>query len=37
MSIEKMEYVTIVGLMKDLDRTMEKCVESGCFHIADAV
>lgn len=36
MSIEKMEYVTIVGLMKDLDKAMENCVESGCFHIADA-
>ncbi|MGN0612999.1 MAG: V-type ATP synthase subunit I [Porcipelethomonas sp.] len=33
MSIEKMEYLNVVGLMKDLDRTLEKCVESGCFHI----
>ncbi|MBE6845634.1 MAG: ATPase [Ruminococcus sp.] len=33
MSIEKMEYLSIVGLMDDLDETLKKCVESGCFHI----
>ncbi len=33
MSIEKMEYLNMVGLMSDLDRTLEKCVQSGCFHI----
>ncbi len=36
MSIEKMEYLSIVGLMADLDETLEKCVESGCFHINDS-
>ena len=36
MSIEKMEFLTIVGVMKDLDRVLEKCVESGCFHMTDA-
>ncbi len=36
MSIEKMEYVSVVGLMSDLDATLEQCVESGCFHINDA-
>jgi len=36
MSIEKMEYVSLVGLMSDLDKTLEKCVESGCFHINDS-
>lgn len=33
MSIEKMEYVNLVGLIKNLDNTLEKCLESGCFHI----
>ncbi|MBQ8435255.1 MAG: ATPase, partial [Oscillospiraceae bacterium] len=33
MSIEKMEYLNIVGFMDDLDEMLEKCVESGCFHI----
>lgn len=37
MSIEKMKLVTIVGLMKNLDRALGKCADSGCFHIADAV
>lgn len=37
MSIEKMEFVTIVGLMRNLDRALEKCADSGCFHISDAV
>ena len=36
MSIEKMEFLTIVGVMKDLDRVLAKCVESGCFHMTDA-
>lgn len=31
MSIEKMEYVTIVGLMKDLDRTMENALKAVAF------
>lgn len=31
MSIEKMEFLTIVGVMKDLDRVLAKCVESGVF------
>ncbi len=34
MSIEKMDYINIVGFMDDLDRTLEKCIESGCFHIS---
>ena len=34
MSIEKMEFLTIVGVMKDLDKSLAKCVESGCFHMA---
>lgn len=37
MSIEKMKFVTIVGLMKHLERALEKCADSGCFHISDAV
>ncbi|MCM1227039.1 MAG: ATPase [Clostridium sp.] len=37
MSIEKMKLVTIVGLMKNLDRALGKCADSGCFHITDAV
>lgn len=36
MSIEKMEFVTIVGLLKYIDRALEKCADSGYFHIADA-
>lgn len=36
MSIEKMLLVNIAGQMKNLDRTIEKCVESGCFHIESA-
>lgn len=36
MSIEKMEFLTIVGVMKDLERVLAKCVESRCFHMADA-
>ncbi|MFR0880344.1 MAG: V-type ATP synthase subunit I [Oscillospiraceae bacterium] len=37
MSIEKMEFLSAAGLLKDLDRTLEKCVECKCFHIGDAV
>lgn len=37
MSIEKMEQINLVGLMSDLDRTFEKCLESGCFHIIQPV
>lgn len=37
MSIEKMEYVMLVGLEKHIDRTLAKCVESGVFHITDAM
>lgn len=37
MSIEKMEFLTIIGVVRDLDRALEKCVESGCFHMSDAV
>lgn len=33
MSIEKMDYINVVGLMSNLDRTLEKLIESGCFHI----
>ena len=35
MSIEKMEYVSLAGMKHELDRTLEKCVESGCFHICE--
>ena len=35
MSIEKMEYITLAGMEHELDRTLEKCVESGCFHICE--
>lgn len=37
MSIEKMDYINIVGFMDDLDRTLEKCVKSECFHISKSV
>lgn len=37
MSIEKMEYLSLVGYLSNLDRTLEKCVESECFHINEAV
>lgn len=36
MAIEKMELVTIVGLMRELDSTLIKCCESGCFHMEPA-
>lgn len=36
MAIEKMELVTIVGLIKELDSILIKCCESGCFHMEPA-
>ncbi len=36
MAIEKMALVNIVGLMDELDGALEKCCESGCFHIEPA-
>jgi len=33
MSIEKMQLVNIAGKLPVLDRVIEKCVESKCFHI----
>ncbi len=36
MSIEKMEYLSLVGYLSNLDNALEKCVESECFHINDA-
>ena len=36
MSIEKMDYINVVGLMSDLDRTLEKLIESGSFHITQS-
>lgn len=33
MSIEKMELVAMIGLMKYLDDTLQKCLECGNFHI----
>lgn len=36
MGIEKMELVTLVGKMDELDRCLAKCCESGCFHIEPA-
>lgn len=36
MSIEKMLLVNIAGQVKSLDRTIEKCIESECFHIESA-
>lgn len=37
MSIEKMEFVNIAGLTKDLDAVLEKLSDCGCFHIESAV
>ena len=37
MATEKMELVNIIGLMGDLDKTLEECCESGCFHMETAV
>ena len=36
-SIEKMLLVNIAGQVKNLDRTISKCIESECFHIESAV
>ncbi len=37
MAIEKMELVSIAGLMKDLDNVLLKCCQSECFHMELAV
>ncbi len=37
MAIEKIALVNIVGLLEELDDTLLKCCESGCFHIESAV
>ena len=36
MSIEKMMLVNIAGQIDGLDRVIEKCVNSECFHIESA-
>ncbi|MBR1864056.1 MAG: ATPase [Ruminococcus sp.] len=36
MAIEKMALVNIIGRFEDLDRVLEKCCESGCFHMEPA-
>jgi V/A-type H+-transporting ATPase subunit I len=36
MSIEKMEFVNIAGLTKDLDDVLVRLSECGCFHIESA-
>lgn len=36
MSIEKMLLVNIAGQLKNLDRTIVRCIDSGCFHIESA-
>ena len=36
MATEKMALVNIVGIIDELDDTLEKCCESGCFHIEPA-
>ena len=36
MAIEKMSLVNIAGLMDELDATLKRCCESGCFHIEPA-
>lgn len=36
MGIEKMELVSLVGKMEELDLCIDKCCESGCFHIEPA-
>lgn len=36
MSIEKMEYINIVGLINRLDDTLKECLDSDYFHIEDA-
>lgn len=37
MSIEKMDFIAVTGLMKYLDRALSVCADCGYFHIADAV
>lgn len=37
MAIEKIALVNIVGLLDELNDTLLKCCESGCFHIETAV
>ncbi len=37
MAIEKMELVTVVALIDELDTVLEKCCESGCFQMEPAV
>lgn len=37
MAIEKMQLVNIAGLLSDLDKTLLRCCESGCFHMEQAV
>ncbi|MBQ7980271.1 MAG: ATPase [Oscillospiraceae bacterium] len=36
MGIEKMLLVNVVGSMSELDKTLLRCCESGCFHIEPA-
>ncbi len=36
MSIEKMQLVNIAGKVSSLDRVIEACLKSGCFHIEPA-
>lgn len=36
MATEKMALVNIAGIIDELDDTLEKCCESGCFHIEPA-
>ncbi len=36
MAIEKMELVTIVGMISELDSVLLKCCESECFHMEPA-
>lgn len=36
MAIEKMTLVNIIGRFEDLDETLTRCCDSGCFHIEPA-
>ena len=36
MAIEKMALVNIIGRFEDLDETLIRCCDSGCFHIEPA-
>ena len=36
MAIEKMALVNIIGRFEDLDETLMRCCDSGCFHIEPA-